>query len=183
LSDKKIYTFLAGPDCFYPDFDEVRTKKQELCRQYGLEPLPNDEFPDILPENPTDYDICWMNIKRLDRCELVLANLCHFRGSEPDAGTVWDAGYAYAKGKKVYAYYDYPDMLTAVEKEYSPITWVEEERGGKTVKIPKDKDGANVENFGKMLNLMMTGTFPCIHGTLEDVLEVVAKDLGLTKKD
>ena len=22
--DKPIYTFLAGPDCFYPDFEEVK---------------------------------------------------------------------------------------------------------------------------------------------------------------
>ena len=32
-----------------------------------------------------------------------------------------------------------------------------------------------------MVNLMMTGTFPCICGTLEDALELAAKDLGLKK--
>ena len=28
--DKPIYTFLAGPDCFYPDFEEVKAQKQAL---------------------------------------------------------------------------------------------------------------------------------------------------------
>ena len=180
--DKPIYTFLAGPDCFYPDFEEVKAQKQALCKQYGLTPLPNDEFPDVIEPPVTSDKVCWMNIKRLERCELVFANFKHFRGSEPDAGTVWEAVYAYAKGKKVYAYYDEEDMITAVDKYYGPVTWKEETTpDGKVIKKAYDKDGAFIEDWGKMVNLMMTGTFPCICGTLEDALELAAKDLGLKK--
>ena len=90
--------------------------------------------------------------------------------------------YAYAKGKKVYAYYDEEDMITAVDKYYGPVTWKEETTpDGKVIKKAYDKDGAFIEDWGKMVNLMMTGTFPCICGTLEDALELAAKDLGLKK--
>ena len=55
--DKPIYTFLAGPDCFYPDFEEVKAQKQALCKQYGLTPLPNEEFPDVIygAHSPAEY--------------------------------------------------------------------------------------------------------------------------------
>lgn len=183
MEEKKIYTFLAGPDCFYPDFEQRKAEKRRLCEQYGLTPLPNEEFPDDMGNPVTDHSICWGNIKRLEKCELILANLEAFRGPEPDSGTVFECVYAYAKGKKVYAYYDYKDMVTAVEKLHGPVTWREVAKpDGSMVNKPFDKDGNAIENWGKMLNLMLTGTFTCIHGTFEDLLEVVAKDLGLTKK-
>lgn len=181
---EKIYTFIAGPDCFYPDFEEVRAKKQALCRSYGLEPLPNDEFPDIVEPPVTSKKICDMNRARLDRCSLVLANLTAFRGTEPDAGTVWEAVYGFTKGKRVYAYFDYPDMIASAEAHYGPVEWREEKgENGEIIKKAYDRDGAFIEDWGSMLNLMLTGSFPCIHGSFEDLLEYVAKDLGLTKKD
>lgn len=181
---EKILTFLAGPDCFYPNYNEWRQKKREQCEKYGLVPLPNDEYPDEIQQPVTDHSICWGNIKRLEKCDLILANLEAFRGSEPDSGTVFECVYAYAKGKKVYAYYNYPDMVTAVEKEYGPVTWRMVKKGdGREANTPFDKEGRSIENWGRMINLMLTGTITCIHGTFEDLLEVVAKDLGLTKKE
>ena len=181
--EKKIYTFLAGPDCFYPNFKELRENKRHICEEYGLTALPNDEFPDVIEQPVTDYNICWSNIKRLEKCELILANLEAFRGPEPDAGTVFECIYAYTKGKKVYAYYDYPDMVTAVEKFYGPVTWKEVRKDdGRVVNSPFDKDGRSIENWGKMLNLMLTSTITCVQGSFEDLMQVVAKDLGLVRK-
>ena len=95
------------------------------------------------------------------------------------ANTVYDTS---CPGIKVYAYYDEEDMITAVDKYYGPVTWKEETTpDGKVIKKAYDKDGAFIEDWGKMVNLMMTGTFPCICGTLEDALELAAKDLGLKK--
>lgn len=180
---EKIKTFLAGPDCFYPNYKEIREAKIKLCEKYGLVVLPNDEYPDEEIKPVTDHSICWTNIKRLEKCDLILANLEHFRGPEPDSGTVFECAYAFAQGKKVYAYYDYPDMITAVEKEYGPVTWKEVVKDdGTVVNSPKDKKGRSIENWGKGINLMLTGTITCVHGNFENLLEVVAKDLNLTKR-
>lgn len=181
---EKIKTFLAGPDCFYPNFEEMRKEKIRVCEEYGLEVLPFGSDAEKKDDKPvTDHSICWDNIERLENSDLVIANLTHFRGPEPDSGTVYECAYAFAKGKKVYAYYDYVDMVTAVEKEYGPVTWEETVKDdGTVVKSPKDKDGRSIENWGKALNLMLTGSFPCIHGSFEDVMKVIAKDLGLVKR-
>lgn len=44
------------------------------------------------------------NIARLDSADGVIANLRDFRGTEPDAGTVFEVGYAHARGIPVIGY-------------------------------------------------------------------------------
>ena len=74
-------------------------------------------------------------------------------------------------------------MVTAVEKFYGPVTWKEVRKDdGRVVNSPFDKDGRSIENWGKMLNLMLTSTITCVQGSFEDLMQVVAKDLGLVRK-
>ncbi len=49
-------------------------------------------------------DIFAGNCKLIDEADIVIANLNPFRGKEPDSGTCFEVGYAYAKGKTVYGY-------------------------------------------------------------------------------
>src|SRR5690606_31904535 len=44
------------------------------------------------------------NVKMIQDCNIVLANLEPFRGPSADCGTVWECAYAKGLGKKVYGY-------------------------------------------------------------------------------
>ena len=100
--------YLAGFDVFYPDALARGEYLKALCATHGLEGLyPLDA---ALPEGLSDPAgwICQANLDSLRRADAVLANLGHFRGNEPDSGTVFEVGFACALGKPVWAYF--PDQ-------------------------------------------------------------------------
>jgi nucleoside 2-deoxyribosyltransferase len=174
-----IYAYVAGPDLFYPNYQEIKAEKLALCREFGLIGIPNDEFPGPVPPISSDKYIYEENLKLLDMSDLVLANLSAFRGSEPDAGTVWECVYGFVKGKSVYAYYNFPTMIRAVEENYPPVTWKDvEQPDGSTVSTPFDRDNARIENWGKMLNLMLTNSIYTINGNFRDIVAKAAEDFG-----
>jgi|TARA_Y100001001_G_scaffold111370_1_gene108996 nucleoside 2-deoxyribosyltransferase len=132
--------YLAGFDVFYPDALARGDYLKALCATHGLEGLyPLDA---TLPEGLSDPAgwICQANLDSLRRADAVLANLGHFRGNEPDSGTVFEVGFACALGKPVWAYF--PDQQPMIEQ------------------LPRDEqglcpDGFVVENFGLPRNLML----------------------------
>lgn len=146
--------YLAGPDVFLPDsalrFDELKA----CCTRHGFQGLePSDG--DI----PTDFQgdddaraqrIYEGNIRRIQQSAGVLANLCDFRGLEPDSGTVFEIGYAIALGKPVAAYGvppgSYAERVTAVRPSLPDALGVLRETGS----------GLMVEGLGQRLNLMLT---------------------------
>jgi len=144
----KIY--LAGPDVFETDAVEQGLALKNLCRQYGFEglfPLDNEVVCDGTPYEVAKT-IREANIKLLEECDIVMANLNPFRGLEPDSGTVYEVGYAAALGKKVYAYaQDRRSMLERVHEEQ---------------RLSEDavlcQDGKIIEDFGLSHNLMMLDT-------------------------
>ena len=132
--------YLAGFDVFYPDALARGDYLKALCATHGLEGLyPLDA---TLPEGLSDPAgwICQANLDSLRRADAVLANLGHFRGNEPDSGTVFEVDFACALGKPVWAYF--PDQQPMIEQ------------------LPRDEqglcpDGFVVENFGLPRNLML----------------------------
>jgi nucleoside 2-deoxyribosyltransferase len=179
-----VYAYVAGPDLFYPNYQEVRAEKLALCRGFGFIGVPNDEFPGPVPPITSDKYIYEENLKLLDMCEVVLANLSAFRGAEPDAGTVWECVYGFAKGKGVYAYYNFPTMIKATEIMYPPVTWRDvEQADGSVVSTPFDKNDARIENWGKMVNLMLTNSIYTIYGTFRDIVSKAAADYGTLEKN
>ncbi|MBT7442949.1 MAG: nucleoside 2-deoxyribosyltransferase [Methylococcales bacterium] len=140
---KKIY--LAGPDVFYPDSAQRRDHLIDCCQKYGFEGIyPGDN--DIDP--PIAETIRNANMKMIESCDYVIANLSSFRGFEPDSGTVFEVGYATALGKKVVGYSN--DCRPMIERllEYQGL-----DKNSKA-----DKNGAFVENFGLSNNLMFGHT-------------------------
>ena len=161
---KKIY--IAGPDVFEKDAVERGKKYQELCSEYGYEGLyPLDNEVDFsVGKQEAARQIFEANRHMIDECDIVIANLNPFRGKESDSGTVWECGYAYAKGKKVYGYMkevcDYIDRFSEKEKR---------EENGRFY----DKDGRAIEDFSHPLNLMLACSIEIIEGGFEDVLKVL----------
>lgn len=142
-----IKIYLAGPDVFETDAIAQGASLKNLCRQYGFEglfPLDNEIVCDGTP-----YEIAKTireaNIKLLEECDIVMANLNPFRGLEPDSGTVYEVGYATALGKKVYGYArDRRPMIERVHEEQN---------------LSDDailcQEGKIIEDFGLSHNLMM----------------------------
>ena len=136
---------------FYPDAVQRGAQMKLLCAQFGfagLYPLDN--------EAQNVQDIFTGNTQLIDRCDIVVAHLDPFRGAEPDSGTAFEVGYAYAKGKIIYGYLS--DARTMREKLGAV-----------------DENGFAVENFGMPLNLMLGCATCIVQGDLRDCLAQVQK--------
>ena len=158
---KKIY--IAGPDVFEKESIEIGEKLLSLCKKYGFEGLyPLDNIVDFSQEKrKIAQDIYEANVVMIDSADIVIANLSSFRGKEADTGTVWECGYAYAKGKKVYGYMsregNYIDQFDSKHQE-NGMFWDEDERF--------------IEDFNHPINLMVAcSSIRIIHGSFEDMLK------------
>jgi nucleoside 2-deoxyribosyltransferase len=103
----KVY--LAGPEVFFYDAPVIFEKAQKFALSIGLTPLsPFDAEPSshIKNDKESALKIYLGNIGLIDAADAVVANLNSFRGVEPDSGTVFEVGYAIAKGKRVIAFID-----------------------------------------------------------------------------
>lgn len=135
---KNIY--LAGFDVFAPDAVQRGAKMKMQCAErgfIGLYPFDNeaDNAPDIFAGN------CGL----IDKADIVIANLNPFRGDEPDSGTCFEVGYAFAKGKTVYGY-------------LADVRSMREKLGD------ADANGFAVENWGGPLNLMLCRAATLVEG-------------------
>lgn len=161
---KKIY--LAGFDVFYPDAIEALDKKKKLCEKYGfigLAPLDN-KVDFSLPKRDVAKLIYLANIELIKESDILAVNLNSFRHGEPDAGTVFEIGYAVALGKEVYIYVDSKKTMLEKTKENDMNCYC---RDGAWF----DGNGLIIEDFDGMFNLMITESSTIINGNLEKVLE------------
>lgn len=163
----KIY--IAGPDVFDKNSVTIGKEYVQMCKKYSFSGhYPLDNVIDFNQEKKKiALDIFEANKKLIDECDIVIANLNAFRGKEADSGTVWECGYAYAKGKKVYAYMSstraYINSFDENEKkEQDGFYW--------------DKDGNFIEDFDYPINLMIAcSALEIIEGDFEDVLKKISE--------
>jgi len=137
--------YLAGPDVFYPDVADRSAKLKDACRHYGFEgvfPLDSGlQLTTPLAREENGFLIYEANIKLIQSCQAMLANISPFRGPSIDAGTAFEIGYGCALGLEVVAY-------TSDRRLY------------------KDRvveDGLMVEDFGMIENLMIHAS---VHGDI-----------------
>jgi nucleoside 2-deoxyribosyltransferase len=159
---QKIY--IAGPDVFEKDSIEIGKKLVELCKKYGYIGLyPLDNIVDFSQEkHKIAQDIFIANEKMIQDADIIIANLNPFRGKEADSGTVWECGYAYALGKKVYGYIEsdneYIENFRSDEKKLDGEYYI-------------DNKGRIIEDFAHPVNLMIACSVDKIfYGSFEDVL-------------
>jgi len=161
---KKIY--IAGPDVFERNSIEIGKNLIQLCKEYGYEGLyPLDNIVDFSQEKQKiASDIYKANVEMINKADIVVANLNSFRGKEADSGTVWECGYAYALGKKVYGYMsdtkDYREHFNNAKEEDS---------------IYFDEENRVIENFNHPINLMIACSCKeIVKGTFLDVLKKIS---------
>lgn len=169
----KIY--IAGPDVFRPDalpfFQDVR----DHAAQHDLVCLiPIDAEIEAKASSPeaVSAKIFHSNCDMIRNADMVLANMAPFRGLEPDSGTLFEVGMAYALEKPVILY-DVDANLTMLDRIF---------RAGQLAHFgnghPVDVHGVMIENFGLPFNLMPYHAAQAIvAGTVFDALDEAARTL------
>ncbi|MES2187807.1 MAG: nucleoside 2-deoxyribosyltransferase [Pseudomonadota bacterium] len=163
--------YLAGPDVFFRHSRQIFDTLKAHCARLGLEGVePSDGG---LSEGFAGSDealaqsIYEGNVRLIREADGVLANLVCFRGHEPDAGTVFEVGFAIALGKPVVAYGvadgTYADRVSAA------IPCGKDAAG----LLRETESGAMVEGLGQRLNLMLTRS-AAIEVSAEAALERLA---------
>lgn len=130
--------YIAGPQVFLPDRGSAYYKEvRELLQQHNVTAL-------IPIENEVNgaMNIRAANMKMIDQCDAVIADLSPFRSHEPDCGTAFEVGYAVALKKMV---------LTVTKDKRSLV----EKYGAAT-----DAEGQSVEDFNLPFNLMLADGVP-----------------------
>ena len=164
---KKIY--IAGPDVFEKDSIEIGKKLVQLCAEYGYEGLyPFDNVVDFSQEKQKiAQDIFQANVAMIQKADIVIANLNQFRGKEADSGTVWECGFAYGLGKKVYGYMnkkqDYIESFLKEEKFATSDGFV-------------DENGLFIEDFAYPINLMLACSMKIVEGDFETLLQELKEE-------
>lgn len=174
---RRVRLYLAGPEVFAPDGPDRVELMREACRDRGLEPISpldagEDEAASIAEAASPARRIFDNNIAMIRRADALVANMTHFRGPDPDAGTAFEVGYAFALGKRCYVYSD--DGATAVARTksyYGPVSYREDG-------TPIDRDGFTIENFGGPFNLMLTESSTVVTGDFVDAFDRVAADVA-----
>lgn len=137
---KPLYcVYLAGPDVFLDNGQEVLASKAAKLREFGFVPLtPLDK------ESSDPAQIYKNNIDLIEMCDAVLADVTPLHGTEPDSGTVFEIGYAKALRKKVITYRN------------SPFTSYKERIENFLLYLSGEVDPYRPEPFGLAQNLMIS---------------------------
>ncbi len=172
MKRKKIY--LAGPDVFREDAINHFNNLRELCDKYGFEGMaPLDNTINISDEDALtpvhSKSIFKANFQKIKECDIILANICPFRGACIDDGTAWEIGCGYTLGKKIYGYTLYADM------ELSEITDI-------MFDLTYQSIFPIVENFGHCVNLMIADSILDSGGKIFKTFEECLIDLKIKNK-
>ena len=149
--------YLAGPDVFHPEMADLAAGKRELCDQYGIRgcfPLDNESDLSGLDGRGAALAIYRANIRLIESCDLLIANLTPFRGVSADAGTVFELGYMTALRRPCAAYS--LDAGSYIERVRAT--------GWAAGDALHDRDRQVVEDFGLGDNLMLPGALETAAG-------------------
>jgi len=160
--------YLAGPEVFHPHHARIFAEREAMCQQYDLKalvPLDNKAV--------TAIEIYRANVRLLDRCDAVIANITPFRGPHCDVGTAWEIGYAVARRKPIFGFSESSESLlhrAAGDRQKS--------------RVKLDDIGMLVEDFGLRENLMivMSLSQSKVHDSFEGALEAAADHLRTKRR-
>ncbi|MDN8613499.1 nucleoside 2-deoxyribosyltransferase [Variovorax ginsengisoli] len=167
--------YLAGPDVFLPDRDRIFAALKADCARLGLAGVAPIDAPLALAASASDdaraQAIYEGNVALIRESDGVVANLASFRGQEPDAGTVFEVGFAVALGLPVVGY-GVPQGSYA-ERVQAAIACRRDAAG----EVTEAATGTVVEGLGQPLNLMLSRSID-LAPTAAQALERLAGRLG-----
>lgn len=160
--EKTIY--LAGPEVFLPDSQEIGLRKQSMCRAYGLVglyPGDNGPFDSTLTRADLSRVIFATNLALMRRADIFLGNLTPFRGPSADVGTVWELGFMAGLHKPVYGYSNSPASLLARTRAFDAASRQDPASG-----FWFDSQGLVIEDLDGGDNLMLVESLQIFGGGL-----------------
>jgi len=168
---KTIY--ISGFDIFHKDAYFISYNQKETCKKYGFKPIhpfDKDIDIDVIPDKKQIQQIVNKNLKDIEKCDIIIANLNSFRGAEPDSGTVFECGYGLAKGKIVIGYKE--KLKNYVDEYIEKLNFIPEYNNG----LRYDKENFLIDTFSKNFNIMLENTILIIEGDFETAIKK-AKEL------
>ena len=99
--------YIAGPECFYIDGNARLNAMRRIAEARGHSAtLPNDTPLKLDNEDlRINADIIFENCAQsMNASTAIICDLEFYRGAEPDGGSIYEIGMAYARGIKCYAY-------------------------------------------------------------------------------
>ena len=146
--------FLAGPDLWLPDADELFDRKRTLCEAAGFKAVSGRDaaLVETEPSEAMAREIYATVLERLRGADAVIANLSPWRGPAADPGTAFEVGFAAALGKPVLAYLNTDDEGMAEHR-----LRIEASLGASLGEDGRWRDGAGaeIEDFSLPETLML----------------------------
>jgi nucleoside 2-deoxyribosyltransferase len=146
--------YLAGPDLWFPSAHAHAQRKRALCEEAGFTGVTciDGVLTETEPSEAMAREIYADNIARIRHCDALVANLTPWRGPGCDPGTAFEAGFASALGKPVFAY-----MNVTLEDEADHRDRVDLAFGAERGEDGRWRDhlGCEIEDFGLPENLML----------------------------
>lgn len=105
IAEENVY--IAGPECFYVYGNTALEAMKLSCHAQGFDvSLPNDTEIDMTQRNRRRIadDIFYNCARALNESTALICDLELYRGQEPDGGSVFEIGMAYARGLKIIGY-------------------------------------------------------------------------------
>jgi nucleoside 2-deoxyribosyltransferase len=148
--------YLAGPDVFLPEPVRRGDALKAVLAEFELEGV----FPLDAPPVPQDaalaegYRIAAANEAHIASCQALIANLTPFRGPSADAGTVFELGFARARGLRLWGWSNVATPFASRSRAWA---------GGGV----RDREGMLIEEFCPTDNLMIEAAIVASGGAVE----------------
>lgn len=150
-----LRVYLAGPDVFLRNAEEIANAKRELCSKHGflgVSPVDNEIDISRFSKEEAMVRISSANEQMIRSCQLIIANLTPFRGPSADVGTAYEIGFGRALGIPAFGYTNSGgDLLERTRRELG--TRISSRSNGQF----RDSYDMAIENFGGVDNLMLVG--------------------------
>jgi nucleoside 2-deoxyribosyltransferase len=167
FENEKIY--IAGPECFYKNGYKIWNILKEKAEVPGFQvTLPNDMDFDFTPEDRRIIaDEIFENCAHaMNESTAIIADLEAFRSSEPDCGTLYEIGMAFANGAKCYGY----------TRDKRSVTW-KNQKGKMVNDIFLDEAGRTHPYSDLPFCPSLVGSTKIIEGDFNDCLKMFAIDV------
>lgn len=171
-NNDKIY--IAGPECFYPNGYDLWDAFGKKAQYYGFGvTMPTTNTLDLTHADPRENaDEIFRNCAFcMNQSTAIIADLETFRGAEPDGGSLFEIGMAYAQGLRCYGFTrDKRDMT----HKYQAATL---------------QDGVVCDAEGRILSYgnlpfcpSLIGSSKIIEGSFDDALKLLMLDIDESRK-
>lgn len=146
--------YLAGPERWMADAEDLAARQRRLCEAAGLEPLlwSDEAVRERDGSEAQAREIYASALTSLRKADAVVANLTPWRGPSAHPGVAFEAGFASALKKPVFAFIN---LASEEDAEYRER--VERSLGASISETGLwfDGEGAEIEDFGLPETLML----------------------------